>query len=154
MSQCYKVGDFKKYFNENMQALGLPIPSTFFDSYNAAIAHAVIMVETLKTLGRGATVAELIGATTGLEKLKVAATFGAAAYVGAVIGSIAVASGRSLGCGYRIADMFVFMHQNKLQFKGWQSFYFHNSQIFEKNNSSRKIFGLRAKSSPANFEHA
>jgi len=154
MNQCYRAGDFKKYFKENMQALGLPFPSTFFDSYNAAIAHAIIMLETLKTLGKGATVAELIGATTGLEKLKVAATFGATAYVGAVIGSIAVASGRSLGCGSRISDMFVFTHQNKLQFKGWQTFYIHNSKIFDKNNPLRKSFSLRAKSSPSNFEYA
>jgi hypothetical protein len=116
MSQCYNSGDFKRYFNENMQELGLPVPSTLFDGYNTAIAHAMVMVETLRTLGKGATVAELIGATTGLEKLKVAATFGASAYVGAVIGSIAVASGRSLGCGSRISDLFVFTHQHNLKF--------------------------------------
>ncbi|WDE10017.1 hypothetical protein [Thalassomonas haliotis] len=154
MAKCYTSGDFNKYFNENMQALGLPFPSTFFDSYNAAIAHAMIMVETLKTLGNGATVAELIGATTGLEKLKVAATLGAASYVGAIIGSIAVASGRSLGCGSRISDMFVFLHQNKLEFDGWHSFYIYNPQVLDKKHTFRKSFGLRSKNSPASFEYA
>ncbi|WDE11464.1 hypothetical protein [Thalassomonas haliotis] len=79
------------------------------------------MVETLKTLGKGATVAKLIDATRDQEKLKVAATLGAAAYVGAIIGSIAIASGRSLACGSQISDIFVFFHQNKLEFDGWHS---------------------------------
>jgi hypothetical protein len=33
MSECYNSGDFQKYFNENMQDLGLPVPSTYFDTY-------------------------------------------------------------------------------------------------------------------------
>ena len=154
MIQCYSSGDFKKYFNENMQELGLPVPSTLFDSYNVAIAHAVVMAEALRSLGKGATVAELIGATTGLEKLKVAAAFGASAYIGAVIGSIAVASGRSLGCGSRISDLFGFIHQNKLHFKGFNAFYANNPQVLNKSHTSRKSFGMRAKNSPVNFEHA
>lgn len=154
MNQCYTSGDFSKYFNENMQALGLPVPSTFFDSYNAAVAHVIVMLETLQTLGKGATVAELIGATTGLEKLKVAATFGAAAYIGAVIGSIAVAAGRSLGCGTRISDMFFFTQQNKIQFNGWRSFYLHNPQVLDIHHSFRNSFGIRAKGLPSSFEYA
>ena len=116
MSQCYNPGDFKKYFTENMNALGAPVPTGLFDSYQKAIGTAAILVGVLHKLGKGATMAELIGATIGLEKLAVAAAFGAAAYTGIVIGSIAVASGRSLGCGNRISDMFVFTHQNNLQF--------------------------------------
>ena len=105
MNRCYAAGDFKKYFNENMQALGLPVPSTLFDNVTAAIANAGLVLEAVHTLGKGATMAEVIRATTGLEKLKVAASLGAAYYVGAVIGSIAVASGRVFGCGSRIADV-------------------------------------------------
>ena len=36
MSQCYNPGDFKKYFNENMSALGAPVPQGLFDSYQKA----------------------------------------------------------------------------------------------------------------------
>jgi hypothetical protein len=154
MSRCYKSGDFKKYFDENMKELGLPVPSTLFGTYQTAVATASTLVGTLKTLGKGATMGELIGATTGLEELAVAASIGAAAYTGAVIGSIAVASGRSLGCGSRISDMFVFIHKNGLQFNGWHAFYAHNSQIFDKGHRLRNSFGLRAKSSPASFEYA
>ncbi len=122
MSQCYKPGDFKKYFIENMNALGAPVPTGLFDTYQKAIGTAATLVGTLHKLSKGATVAELVGATVGLEKLMVAASFGAAAYTGIVIGSIAVASGRSLGCGNQISDMFVFTLQNNLQFKGCMPF--------------------------------
>ncbi|MFV2055403.1 MAG: hypothetical protein ACC707_03005 [Thiohalomonadales bacterium] len=154
MKQCYKTGDFKLYFIENMQALHLPIPSTYFDSYNMAIANAMVMIETLKSLGSGATVAELIGATIGLEKLKIAAAFGAAAYVGATIGSIAVASGRSLGCGSRIVDMFSFLEQEKLTFPGWRQFYFHTPEIFNKNHPQRKMLAIKMRSFPTHFEYS
>ncbi len=97
---------------------------------------------------------ELIGATIGLEKLAVAAAFGAVGYTGIVIGSIAVASGRSLSCGSRISDMFVFTHQNNLQFRGWHAFYFHNPQIFDKTHTFRKSIGMRAKVTPTSFEYA
>jgi len=154
MNQCYKSGDFKKYFTENMNALGAPVPTGLFDSYQKAVGTAAILVGVLHKLGKGATIAELIGATIGLEKLAVAAAFGAAAYTGIVIGSIAVASGRSLSCGSRLSDMFVFIHQNKLQFKGWHAFYAHNPQILDKSHSFRNSVSLRAKSFPTNFEYA
>ncbi|WP_020159695.1 hypothetical protein [Methylobacter marinus] len=156
MSQCYKSGDFKKYFDENMQELGLPVPSTLFDTYQTAVSTATTLVGTLATLGKGATMGELISATVGLEKLAVAASIGAAGYTGAVIGSIAVASGRSLGCGSRISDsdLFVFTHQNNLRFDGLAAFYTHNPQILDKNHPFRNSFGNRAKSSPSSFEYA
>lgn len=144
MSQCYTSGDFKKYFNENMKAMNLPVPSTLFDNFNAAIANAGLILEALNTLGKGATIAEIIKATTGLEKLKVAASLGAAYYVGAAIGSIAVASGRSLGCGYRISDMFVFLEQTNLKFDNWNSFYMMHPEILDKSHKFRQIYYAKA----------
>ncbi|AQP99250.1 hypothetical protein B0W48_05190 [Pseudoalteromonas aliena] len=143
-NQCYASGDFKKYFTENMKQLGLPVPSTLFDTYQTAIATATTMAGTLATLGKGATVAELIGATIALEKLAIAASISAAAYTGAVIGSIAVASGRSIGCGSRISDLFVFMRQNNLEFKDASEFYAKNPQILDSKNLSRVSYGARA----------
>jgi hypothetical protein len=154
MGKCYSSGDFKKYFTENMNALGAPVPTTLFDSYQTAVGTATLLVGALSTLGEGATMAELVGATIGLEKLLVAGAFGAAAYTGMVIGSIAVASGRSLSCGTRISDMFVFTHQNKLQFKGWHAFYIHNPQILDRSYAFRSSVGMRAQSSPISFEYA
>lgn len=154
MSSCYNAGDFRKYFKQNMDALDLPVPSTLFDSYQTAIATASTLAGTLAKLGKGATIAELVGATVGLEKLMVAASLGAAAYTGAVIGSIAVASGRSLGCGAQISDMFVFVHRNGLQFEGWRSFYAQNRQVIDDSRPFRRSFGLRARHRPTAFEYA
>ncbi|PCM43753.1 hypothetical protein [Marinobacter sp. ANT_B65] len=154
MSECYKSGHFQKYFNENMDALGLPYPTSFFDSYNATVAHLTVMVDAIKTLGKGATVAELIGATTGLERLKIAAAFGASAYVGAVIGSLAVATGRSLGCGSRISDLFVIVEKNKLPLESIHGFYARNPQILDLNHPFRSSFGVRVKTTPESFEYA
>lgn len=151
MSQCYSSGDFNKYFNENMKQLGLPVPSTLFDTYQTAVATAATMTGTLASLGSGATVAEMIGVTVALEKLAVAATLSASFYTGAIIGSIAVASGRSLGCGSRISDLFVFMRQNNLDFEGAPIFYAKNPQILDSKNFSKGGFGARAKISPSNF---
>lgn len=145
MRSCYTSGDFKKYFTENMNALGLPAPQNLFDSYSTAVANAALMAEALRTLGKGATIGELVGATTGLEKLKVAAAFGASYYVGAVIGSIAIASGRSLGCGYRISDMVSFLDHNNLKFDDWNAFFVDNPQVLNKNQGFRNSFGLRAR---------
>lgn len=144
MSQCYSSGDFKKYFNENMRDLGLPVPDTLFDNINAAIANAGLILETLSSLGKTATMLEVIKATTGLERLKVAAALSASFYVGAVIGSIAVASGRSLGCGNRMSDMFVFLHQNNLMFNDWNSFYLRNREILEKDNKLRMAYRTKS----------
>lgn len=153
MSKCYHSGDFKKYFTENMNALGAPVPKSLFDSYQTAIGTAATLVGALGTLGKGATISELVGATVGLEKLLVAGAFGAAAYTGMVIGSIAVATGRSLSCGMSIADLFVFTRQNNLQFKGWHSFYMRNPQIINESYSFRNSIGIRAKKSPISFEY-
>jgi len=137
-----------------MKALGLPVPSSLFDTYQTAVATAATLVGTLATLGKGATMADIIGATLGLEKLAVAASIGASAYTEAVIGSIAVASGRSAGCGSRISDLFVFLNKNDLNFSGSSIFYAANPQIMNSNQASRIAFGVRAKDSPSSFEYS
>lgn len=154
MSRCYNPGDFRKYFKQNMEALGLPVPSTLIDRYQTAIGTASSLVGTLVQLDKGATMAELAGATVGLEKRMVAASLGAAAYAGAVIGGIAIASGRAPGCGSRLSDMFVFVRQNRLQFPGWQSFYARNPVVLDDSRPFRSSFGMRAESKPAAFEYA
>jgi len=150
---CYRSGDFKKYFVENMNELGVAVPVGYFDTYQKAVLTATMLLVTLEKLGIGATIAELVGATSKLEKFLVLGGMGAVGYIGIVIGSIAVASGRSISCGSRIADMFVFVEQEKLTFKGWRSFYFHNPEIFDKSHFKRKTLALRVKSFPSSFEY-
>ena len=154
MSQCYKTGDFKKYFNENMEALGLSVPSSLFETSQKAIATASLILGALQQLGKGATMAEIAGATVGLDKLLVLGAISASGYVGAVIGSIAIATGRSLGCGYRISDMSIFLERNNLKFHNWNAFYTLNPEVLDKNKNFRKNFSIRCKQSSANFKYA
>ncbi|MGV2290136.1 hypothetical protein AAHK20_15585 [Trinickia sp. YCB016] len=89
---------FSAAFRRNMEALGLEVPHSLFGTQQAAIGTLTMLLAPLKTLGPNATVAELIGATTGLEALAVVAGLGAAFYVGAVVGSLMVAADEAMVC--------------------------------------------------------
>ena len=148
MGQCYQSGDFRKYFEENMKALGIPVPSSLFATYEAASEKAILMATVLSTLGRGATMGELIVATTGLEKLAVVSALSASHVVGAVIGSIAVAIGRSTSCGARISDIFFLLSQNNIEFEDWRLFYRRHPEILDKQHPFRSHYGIRARHTP------
>ncbi len=154
MNPCYKSGDFMNYFNENMKALNVPAPTTLFCSYQTTIATASTLVGTLHKLGKGATITQLVRTTVGMDKLMVAGALGAAVYTGVVIGSVFVATGRSLAGGYQISDMLVFLHRNNLQFRGWRAFFFHNPEVLDTTHSFRNRVGMEAEISPMSFEYA
>ncbi len=81
-----------------MAALHLPVPTTLFATLQTSLASVTSMMTTLKTLGPNATVAELVGATTRLEMLSVAGSVLASGYIGAVIGSLIVATDAVASC--------------------------------------------------------
>ncbi len=89
---------FSKAFQDNMAALRLPVPATLFSTLQTSIASVSAALGVLKALGPGATVAELIGATTGLELLSVAGSMLGVFYLGAVVGSLMVATGAAAEC--------------------------------------------------------
>ncbi|MFM0643337.1 hypothetical protein PQR14_03330 [Paraburkholderia bryophila] len=84
-----------------MNALGLPAPSSLFGTIQAATSNVATMLAALKTPGPGATIAELIGATTALELLSVVGALSASFYAGACIGSLIVASNTAMKCTSR-----------------------------------------------------
>lgn len=90
--------DFAAAFQKNMAALGLPAPANLFGTVQTATANAAAMLNAFKSVGAGATMAEIIGATTGLEVLSVIGGITAAFYIGAVIGSLVVAANASMVC--------------------------------------------------------
>lgn len=108
------MSDFYKYFKENMDGLGLPAPETLFGTAQAAVANAAIFLSHIDKYGKAITVGELIGAGTKLEKLGVVAGLSAAFYVGAVVGSLAVACGRTIAGGTSIADVLMTANQHRL----------------------------------------
>lgn len=99
------MSEFYRYFKENMEGLGLPAPETLFGTLQASVANATVILSQIDKFGKAVTIGELIGAGTRLEGLGVVAACSAAFYVGAVIGSIAVATGRSLAGGTSLADV-------------------------------------------------
>lgn len=108
------MSDFYLYFKENMDSLGLPAPESLYGTFQAAVGNAVVLLGQLDKFGRKVTVNELNVAGTRLEKLAVVGALPGAFYVGAVIGSIAVATGRALGRGTSLSDVMLLAHQNHL----------------------------------------
>ncbi|HPR06580.1 MAG TPA: hypothetical protein PK620_17175 [Denitromonas sp.] len=109
--------DFYKYFKENMDSLGLPAPESLFGTLQLALANATILMNQIDKFGTRVTLGEL-GAATKLEGLGVAAACTAAFYVGAVIGSIAVATGRTLSGGTTIGEVLFCANQRGL-YRPW-----------------------------------
>lgn len=83
---------FSRAFQDNMAGLHLPVPTILFATLQTSLASTSAALGALKALGPGATVAELIGATTGLELLTVAGSMLGVFYLGAVVGSLMVAT--------------------------------------------------------------
>lgn len=108
------MSEFYMYFKENMDGLGLPAPETLFGTVQAAIANAMVILSQIDKFGKAVTIAELIGAGTKIERLATIGACSAAFYVGAVIGSIAVATGRTLSGGTSITDVFFTVSQHNL----------------------------------------
>ena len=94
MENCH--GSFYQTFKRNMNKTGLPAPKELFSNGVTAIASIKTMLVALDKLGKAATVAELAGATTILEGLDIILAVSAAYYIGACIGSLAVATSESL----------------------------------------------------------
>lgn len=109
---------FYKYFSTNMEAMNLPFPKSLFGTVGTAVATATAILKSIDTLGKTATIGEIVGATTGLEALGVVTAISAAYYVGAVIWSIAVATGKYLSGGLTIADV-VCSSQHKHIYRPW-----------------------------------
>jgi hypothetical protein len=96
--QCGTPGFFQAY-KTNMEALGLDVPTSWYGTQVTLLTKLGAMVAAVDKLGKGATVAELAGATTLPEKLLVGGAIYAAFYSGAAIGSAMVAMGKYTSCG-------------------------------------------------------
>ncbi|MCS0589535.1 hypothetical protein ACFQ09_10000 [Massilia norwichensis] len=109
------MSDFYKYFKENMEDLGLIAPpQSLYGTQALAISTISTILAYIDKFGTKVTVRELAGAGTRLEGLAVLGALGAAYYAGAVIGSLAVATGRTMSDGTSMADVFY-----ELSKRGW-----------------------------------
>lgn len=151
---CYNNGDFQKYFKENMDALGLPSPSTWFDTVMTSFGIASASVELTGKFGAQVGLRTLAGATFTAEKLVIGGGLLLVGYAGAAVGSAAVATGRSLGCGTRMIDVISYIEKNDLQFKGYKEFFIQHPEVYDVNHSNRKAFATKARYQHTLFEYA
>ncbi|MCW7537595.1 hypothetical protein OOT46_06980 [Aquabacterium sp. A7-Y] len=96
---------FYDYFLENMQGLGLPAPDEMYGNLPLALSNLTGMQLFIESHGAQVTVKELIGAGLRGDKLSAIGGMLASFYVSAVVGSIAVATGRCLGKAATMADV-------------------------------------------------
>jgi hypothetical protein len=100
------MSDFYRYFKENMESLGLaPPPESLFGTQQLAISTISTILGCVDKFGTKVTLLELIRAGSRLEQMAVVGAVGASYYAGAAIGSLAVATGRSLAGGTSLSDV-------------------------------------------------
>lgn len=99
------MSDFYKYYRENMSDLGLVAPESLFGTQQAAVSTIAAIVAFIDKFGPRVTVLEMAGAGTKLELLTALGAVGAAYYAGAAIGSLAVATGRTISGGTSLGDV-------------------------------------------------
>ncbi|SDG13781.1 MULTISPECIES: hypothetical protein [unclassified Duganella] len=128
------MSQFYKYFKENMEALGLPAPENLYGNLQLAINTAMTLVGYVEKFGTKVTVREMIGAGIRGEKLLTVWTMGASYYVGAVIGSIAVAAGRSLAGGTSLADVLIRAQMNHLHRPWLPGVLLRHPEIYKRRN--------------------
>jgi hypothetical protein len=128
---------FYRYFKEHMAGLGLPAPEGLFGTVQAAVANASVILSQIDKFGRRITIKEIIGAGTRLEGLGIIAGCSAAFYVAAVIGSLAVATGRTLSGGTSLADVLVTAQKYRL-LRPWMASDLHRwPEIYDPKTASR-----------------
>jgi len=119
------MSNFYGYFKENMEALGLAAPpESLFGTQQLTVSTISVILGCVDKFGTKVTVRELIRAGTRLEQLAVVGAVGASYYAGAAIGSLAVATGRTLSDGTSLGDVLVESSRWKFD-RPWLTSLFH-----------------------------
>ncbi|QBG83801.1 hypothetical protein EYR27_07690 [Xanthomonas oryzae] len=113
MDACVNQPGWASYFRENMNALFLPAPDSLYGNVTAVNGAIVTLVGLAEKFGPRITVMELIKAGTRYERFITVAGLSASWYLGAVIGSAAVATGRHLACGTTLTEVLMAASQLK-----------------------------------------
>lgn len=138
------MSDFYKYVREHMAALGLaPPPESLFGTPPLAVATISSTLAYIEKFGTKATVMEMAGAGTRLAQLTTLGALGSAYYVGAAIGSLAVATGRTISGGTSLGD--VLFEASKQGFgRAWlTSLFIRMPGIYDPTISGRKFYRHR-----------
>ena len=137
------MSNFYQYFKENMEDLGLTAPpESLFGTQQLAISTISAIVAFIDKFGTKVTVMEMVRAGTELEQLTLVGALGASYYAGAAIGSLAVATGRTISGGTSLGD--VLFEASRWGFdRPWLTALFHRRPgIYDPNVSGRKYYKL------------
>lgn len=106
MSYCTSDnGLFGTFIDENMASLGLPMPSTTFETIGSMTAIATSMAEIIEINGTSINLYQALSKINSAKKtLSISAGITASYYLGALIGSMAVATGRCLSGGVTMSE--------------------------------------------------
>jgi hypothetical protein len=134
------MSEFYDYFKENMESLGLTAPpASLYGTQALAISTISTILAYIDKFGTKVTVRELAGAGTRLERLTVLGALGASYYVGAIIGSLAVATGRTMSGGTSLADV-LFEASKQGWNRPWLTSLFHRRPgLYDSSLSGRKF---------------
>ncbi|AKJ28820.1 hypothetical protein [Caldimonas brevitalea] len=96
---------FFDYFRENMEALNLPAPKEMYGNVTLALGSVTALEMYIQKYGSKVTVRELLGAGLRADKLVTLGAMQASYYLGAVIGSLGVATARCMGNGLTLSEI-------------------------------------------------
>lgn len=100
---CYKSGDFVRYWEENMRQIGMWVPDGSYEALGGMSGLITAVAAAVETNPGITLYKALVDARVTVIAGSVMA-LSASAWVGAAIGSAAVAAGRSMACGTTIAE--------------------------------------------------
>jgi hypothetical protein len=135
------MSDFYKYFKENMEALGLaPPPESLFGTQQLALSTISGILAYIEKYGTKVTVLEMAGAGTRLEQMATVGALGACYYVGAAIGSLAVATGRTISGGTSLGDVLFEASKHGFERQWLTSLFIRMPGIYDPRISGRKFY--------------
>lgn len=145
MDACPKQQSWFSYFKENMDDMGLPVPTSWYGTQVAVTGSISSLVAVQSRFGARVTIGDLAGAGAATDGLVVIAGMSAAWYLGGAIGSSAVATGRHLGCGTRIIDVISYASRHRMLSPAIQHLLIAHPEIYDSKARNRRYYGMRAR---------
>lgn len=115
---CANEALFGKYWDENMKALGMWVPSSSMDAFGG-ITGMISAVAAFVELNPMVSLSAAFRGVSASTLAMYAGSAYASAWCGAAIGSFAVASGRSISCGTSLADVLWYARHDFKIYGSW-----------------------------------
>lgn len=136
-------GTWYEYFRENLRQLGLDVPSGMWPTALGALAVYDRINSALPVHGARISAYTALRYSFSREVIRIGAGVAAAGYAGAVIGSMAVATGRYLGCGTTIAEVIANAATRGLDHPDVEYVLRRHPEIIDRRHPARKLFAQR-----------